>query len=275
VLEGRITTSPLKPGTAEFRAFIDSHKVLLDAQGPRLPKPDDYKPGFPPSYTVHISPSELENGRGNFGGDSWQNFRGYDLRDIISEVYSITPIRIELPASLDDSRQYDFSLVLPENESREEMYLRFQQAIQDYFYLSAARTTRLMDVYVVTAPDDRKPPAVSQLPEGGGFGGFSIEVALPARTDDGSTLERLPKKVSLSALWNMSGEGSLEAFCDALERFLDRPVVNETNLQGQFEFRVAENPGANGDFLVRLRNELGLAIEPARRNLQLLVFNPR
>src|SRR5438309_8909198 len=123
-----------------------SYEVLLQQRlGPGMPT--ENQPDFPPSYTVHILPSTLENGTGNFGGDSWQSFQRYDLRAIISQVYSITPIRIELPASLDDGRRYDFSLVSPENESREKMYLRFRQAIQDYFYLSGARTTRLMDVY--------------------------------------------------------------------------------------------------------------------------------
>jgi uncharacterized protein (TIGR03435 family) len=249
-----------------------SQEALLQRE-PRAGMPTENWPDFPPSYTVHIFPSTLENGS-NFGGDSWQGFRGYDLRAIISEVYSTTPIRIELPASLEDGRRYDFALVLPQRENRERMYGRFRQAVENYFHISAARQSRMMDVYVVTAPGDRKPPASEEQSEGGAIEGWSIEVALPARTGDGSGLQR-PKKVSVSALSNISGEGSLEAFCKMLERFLDRPVVNETNLQGQFEFRVAANPTENGDFLSRLRNELGLAIEPAKRNVELLVFSPR
>jgi uncharacterized protein (TIGR03435 family) len=244
-------------------------------QEPRIVMPTENQPDFPPSYAVHIFPSTLDNGTGNFGGDSWQGFRGYDLRAIISEVYSTTPIRIELPASLEDGRRYDFSLVLPQRESRERMYGRFRQAVENYFHVGAARESRMMDVYVVTAPGGRKPPAAGQQSEGGGNEMFSIEVALPARTGDGSDLEHLPKKVSLSALSNISGEGSLEAFCNVLEPFVDRPVINETSLPGQFEFRVPANATANGDFLARLRNDLGLAIEPARRNVELLVFSPR
>ena len=244
-----------------------SQEALLQ-QEPRVGMPTENQPDFPPSYTVHILPSKLENGTSNFGGDSGQSFQGYDLRAIISEVYSITPIRIELPASLEDGRRYDFSLVLPQRESRERMYERFRQGVEDYFHIRAARQSRIMDVYVVTAPGGRKPPAAGQQYEGGGIEMFSIETALPA------DLER-PKKVSLSALSNISGEGSLEAFCKILEHFLDRPVLNETTLSGQFEFRVAANPATDGDFLVRLRNDLGLAIEPTMRNVELLVFSPR
>src|SRR4029077_2338477 len=106
----------------------------------RVGMPPENQPDFPPSYTVHILPSALENGTGNFGGDSWQSFQGYDLRGIVSEVYRITPIRIELPTSLvEDGRRYDVSLVLPQRESSERMHERFRQAVEDYFHIDAAR----------------------------------------------------------------------------------------------------------------------------------------
>jgi len=66
----------------------------------------------------------------------------------------------------------------------------------------------------------------------------------------------------------------VDDFCQALDRFLDRPVVNETNLQGEFTFRLDEGTAGKNDFLARLRDELGLAVEPERRNVDVLVFNP-
>jgi uncharacterized protein (TIGR03435 family) len=265
VLEGRITTTPLKPGAAEFTASVESNKVRLGAQGPRVGRPTENKPDFPPSYTVHISPSEREYGTVSSGGPSWQSFQGFDLKGIISELYDINPIRIEIPASLEDGKLYDFSLVLPEAESHEKIYERLQQAIQDYFYLTATRQSRLMNVYVVTAPSDRKPPMLKWPEE---FGGTIWSI----RTE--SANPGIPKTFSLSAVVDISGEGTVDDFCKSLERGLDRPLLNETNLQGLFEFRVNRGPASN-DFLVRLRDELGLAIEPAERNVQLLVFNRR
>ena len=133
-----------------------------------------------------------------------------------------------------------------------------------------------MDVYAVTAPTERKPPAVKQPSEfGGSIFSSSGEFESPDPTRDPSSFEGMPKAFSLSALTSMSGEGTIEEFCKFLERSLDRPLLNETNLQGLFEFRLDQSPASTGDFLVRLREELGLAIEPAERNVQLLVFNPR
>jgi hypothetical protein len=168
-LEGRITTTPLK-GSAELKAFIESHKVLLDAQAPRVPRPDDHKPDFAPSYAVHISPSQ-NNDAGNYEGTDFWSLQGFNLKRVVSELYSLSPIRIDLPASLDDDKSYDFSLVLPEPESPEKMSERMRQGLQDYFYVTATRESRLMDVYVVTAPDDHKSPPVRAVRSQGRGGG--------------------------------------------------------------------------------------------------------
>jgi uncharacterized protein (TIGR03435 family) len=274
-MDGRITTTPLKPGAAEFKAFIESHKVLLDAQGPRLGMPNENKPDFPPSYTVHISPSERENGTANFGGDYWQSFQGFDLKGVISELYGINPIRIELPASLNDGKRYDFSLVLPERESHEKMLEFFRQEIQDHFYLKSVRERRLMDVYVVTATD-RRPPAAGVKEQGGGFLKHStVGLEAPDGLGDPYEFAAMPKVVGISAIRGISLEGTADEFCQTLERRRDRPVVNETNLQDKYAFSVEASPTGKNDFLDRLHDELGLVIESTQRNVEILVFNPR
>ena len=270
-LGGRITTTPVKPGAAEFKAFIESHKVLLDAQGPRLPRPDENKPDFPPSYTVHISPSERENGTANSGGDSWQSYQGYNLKRVISELYDINPIRIELPASLDDGTPYDFSLVLPERQSHEKILEFLGQGIEDHFYLKSVRERRLMDVYVVTATDQRPPAA--PVREGGFF--RHITIGLEAPHGVGDPVPAMPKVVSIDGMRGISVEGTADDFCQTLEVKLDRPVVNETNLQGEYVFRVEASETGKNDFLDRLHDELGLVIESTQRNVETLVFNPR
>jgi hypothetical protein len=42
-------------------------------------------------------------------------------------------------------------------------------------------------------------------------------------------------------------------------------MVNETDLKGEFEFRVEDSKGAENDFLERLRDQLGLVINSALR----------
>jgi uncharacterized protein (TIGR03435 family) len=83
------------------------------------------------------------------------------------------------------------------------------------------------------------------------------------------------KPLSISALRGISLDGTADEFCGTLERILDRPVVNETNLEGDFEFRVERGEGSANDFLDRLRDQLGLIVTPARRNGEIIVFDFR
>jgi uncharacterized protein (TIGR03435 family) len=73
----------------------------------------------------------------------------------------------------------------------------------------------------------------------------------------------------------VSINGTANDFCNTLEANLDRPVVNETNLQGEFRFRVASPEGAVNEFHEQLREKLGLEITPATRSVELLILEMR
>jgi uncharacterized protein (TIGR03435 family) len=65
-----------------------------------------------------------------------------------------------------------------------------------------------------------------------------------------------------------------------LEWDLDRPVVNETKLDGKFDFDVKDPELSSqqmpkGDFVQRLRDQLGLVIAPAQRYLETIVYRLR
>ena len=272
-LEDRITTTP--QSSATIKAFMASNLMLLDAEPRRMSRLDDHKPNFPPSYEVHISPSQGED-RGNYGSDSYCSLRGTSLKEAIQKVYGdINPIRIHLPESLDNDKHYDLSLVLPTPESREKMNQRFQQGIQNYFHLTATRENRQQGVYVVTAGPNHKPPALNlQTNDAMGFSSVS---GVEFQTTAGSGGEELaaPKPQPFSALSGVSLDGTVDDLCHTLETVLDRPVLNETNLTGQFEFHVKSTEGAKNDFLQHLRDQTGLIITPTQRVVETLVFEPR
>jgi len=120
---------------------------------------DDHKPPVPPSDTVHVLPSQGHL-RGNFGSDYFWSLQGYTLKEAIGLLYDVNPIRIQLPASLDNDRHYDFALVLPNQESSDNMKGRMRQGLQDYFHVTANRENLRADVYVLTNTPGRRPPKV-------------------------------------------------------------------------------------------------------------------
>jgi uncharacterized protein (TIGR03435 family) len=73
----------------------------------------------------------------------------------------------------------------------------------------------------------------------------------------------------------ISLEGTLDNFCHTLESALDRPVVNETAMQGVYEFNLKSSESSENDFLDRLRDQFNLTIAPAQRRVQIVALKPR
>jgi uncharacterized protein (TIGR03435 family) len=272
-LEGRITNTPTKPAAAGFNSFIDKQKVFLAARAPGRPG-DEHRPDFPPSYDLHISPSQIA-GTGDYGSDDFKSLQGFDVKSALSRLYDVGRVRIELPKTVDDGERYDFSMVLPKAESSDQVNQRLEQGILDHFNLTASRDTRMADVYVVTPVDDKPTMLKPQADEDGGISSINISFERPATPGDGGEAAASPKSISMSAITGLSAEGTMDEICKELENFLDRPVVNETNLKGRFTLNLKASESGKNDFLARLRDQFGLDVEPAQRNIEILAFRPR
>ncbi len=273
VLDGHITTTRPKPDIASVKAFLASGLVPLDGESPRMPRPGDNRPDFPPSETLHVSPAKDELGSGNSSGDDFWSLHGFTLKALSAELYDLNPIRIVLRAPLDNGRRYDFAIVLPEPKSREDQRHLIEQGVQDYFHLSATPEEHLSDVYVVTAPNGTPPVTTVRQASGGGFRSSSVGFETAGSVDD--VLGGDSKPLAIDALRSiLIRNATVDEFCHTLESNLDRPVVNETNLDGRYDFQVRAVRGQQNDFLERLRTQLNLVVvTPARRTVETLVFN--
>ena len=271
VQHGHITTT--RPTKANLKAFIESNQVLIDAEPPRMPRAEDHRPPFPPSYVVHISPSKGDEGS-NSSSDIFLSLQGYTLKEAIDLLYDVNPIRVQLPASLDNERRYDFSLVLPEQEDREQMKDRIRMGLQDYFHVNVTREVRVVDVYVLSlSPNGKLPPAKPPVDEEvEGSGSSSVTFGVPGSLDQAIAAT---KPQPIAAIRGISADGTADEFCRTLEFTLDRPMVNETNLKGEFVFRIDDSKGSENDLPERLRDRLGLVITPAQRSVETLVLELR
>ena len=271
IQDGRITTT--RPSKATLKAFIESKRVLIDDKPFRMDRAEDHRPSFPPSLTVHVSPAQGDE-RGNFGSDTFWSLQGYTLKEAIELLYDVNPIRVQLPASLDNDKHYDFALVLPEQESWDKMQHRMRQGLQDYFHVTVSREDRLVDVYALSlASNATLPPTRPPVDEGmGGSRSSSVTFEAPSSVDE-AIVEPKPRPVS--SIRGISADGTADEFCHVLETTLDRPVVNETNLKGEFIFHIEDSGGVESNFQQRLREQLGLVITPTQREVEILVIDPR
>ena len=169
--------------------------------------------------------------------------------------------------ALDNNTRYHIAAVPPFRESKERVNNRILQAIQDYFGVIVAREERLLDVYIVTTANG-KPPARLARPDNSGFAFSNVQFEPPPGA---SALDEFPKPVSLDQLRGIFATGTLGDFCRSLETPLDRPVVNEPNLAGVYDFNLKSGGDAENDFLERLRDQFNLNITAAQRRVPVVV----
>jgi len=254
-----------------IKAFAESGLVLLSVESSRMPRYEEPKPNFPPSYTVHISPAKEAD-----SGDDYQDFQGFALRLFLAQIYDINPIRLYLPPALDNNQRYDIAINLPEPESTERVNARILQGIQEHFGVIASREERLLDVYVVATANGKPPAPLAKTDDdlgssGSGFSSIQFQHPKDMTDAEGFMNARRP----ISDIRGIGLEGTLDNFCHTLESALDRPVVNETAMQGVYAFDVKSAEGSENDFLDRLRNQFNLSIAPAQRRVQVVVLKPR
>jgi len=222
---------------------------------------------FPPAYEVHITPSACTRCGASSSGPRFQVNEGFDLKTMIGQVYEIDPMRVDVPDALNDGKKYDFALLLPKEENQKTINRLFQDSIEKQFHLSMAFESRLMDVYVLAAPEGRVP---------------SLEVSEKRSVGGGMESGRLllgqdPSKVPAPTNSLLKGisvsDASMEFVCRLLEQGLDRIVIDETHLRGHYSFQVGDAHDTD-ELRRRLREQIGLVLTPDRRNVKMLFVRP-
>ena len=264
VLDNRVVLTRPTPET--ITNFRESDLVALDAVPARMPGVEDHRPKLTPSDTVHIT-SAAGIGRGNFSADDYWVLKGFTLRKAIEEIYGVNSARLELPVPVDTAKRYDFAMLLPHAEQHGEMKERFKQALQQYFHLSVEREARLTNVYVVSVAPGQK-ARIEQVSERELGGGSAVDVMAV-----GDSAESASRPQGLDALFGVAEEdATMDGFCRDLESALDRPVVNETHLEGRYRFQVHTPVDSKASFATVLRERTGLVIGPAQRRIVFLKF---
>ncbi len=67
---------------------------------------------------------------------------------------------------------------------------------------------------------------------------------------------------------------SMDDFRRALEDGLHRPVIDETGLDGYYDFKLAGETHSTDEFLSMLHEQLGLVVTSARRSIAMIDVRP-
>jgi uncharacterized protein (TIGR03435 family) len=280
ILAGNAVAIPR--GTEDDRVFklLADGKVRLETEPERFEPPRaPEKPDIPPSYEVHISPSKTKGTDGSAGPDFWVQ-RGFDLKAMAAIVYEKEPSRVVIPAALDNGDRFDFVVLLPQEEEQKTIYQLVQRAIGKRFNVSAAVESKPAEVYVMTALKGKTPPAKSG-PEalGGALASSSgFEFSLPDGTPQTpeaiekaiKELLKHPENIGFSDV--SAGSMTADEFGKFLEPGLGRPIVDESGLEGVYDFEVHGPAKNTAEFFQMLRDQTGIVLTPATRNIEFVTL---
>jgi uncharacterized protein (TIGR03435 family) len=214
------------------------------------------QPAYGPVGQVRIVPSALPPPFGfSENGDDRLALGGRTLKDALAGLLETAPLQVDFPAELDDGKLYDFSVqVAPADRGR--VPELFRQAIELRFGLTITREDRLMDVYALTAPHADK------LQTGHCCTGqmMSTRLALATTPRGDNSLE--------------GREATMKVLAQALEPHLGRPVLDETGLNGGFNFTCVAK-GQGDEAVMRMLQECGLALIPDKRGVEMIVVRQR
>jgi uncharacterized protein (TIGR03435 family) len=170
---------------------------------------------------------------------------GAEALAALSIAFDLPERRIVVEAPLPEGR-FDLAFATPGGE--QELAALMQLAVPAALGVEARRERRTMDVLVLSLP----PGGAPRMPTADGRSGFKIE----SRFIRGDAMP-------------------ISSLAFGLEHAVDRPVVDETGLDGSYAVDLTWKEGDLDSLREAVRRQLGLELTPAQREVELLVVRPR
>ena len=177
-------------------------------------------PAFEVASVKSAPPASGNNLRVMMGGDAGRvNFSNVTLRNVMTRAYSVKDGQITGPDWL-GSERYDIVAKLPPNSSRDQIPLMLQTLLAERFKLTLHREKKVMPVYALVA--GKNGPKL-----------HPADAAAGLRISMGPNGRQLNGKVSISQL------------ADTLSNFMDRPVLDMTEIKGVYDIDLQWVPDEN------------------------------
>ena len=184
------------------------------------------------------------------------------VKDVVSMAYQVKPNQIFGPDWI-SSQRYNIAAKIPDGGSQNQVREMIQSLLGDRFQMKMHREKRDFQVYALGAgkngvkmtalPPD--PDSDNSRPAPIAAGGFGSENGVAMTLGNGSTL-------SLGATSFDAKKLSMAQLAELLTRFMDRPVVDSTGLNGQYDFSLQLTPEDRAALLIRSAINAGITLPP-------------
>lgn len=169
---------------------------------------------------------------------SFVTYRNINLRDAIRGAYKVRDFQIVGPEWMSTAR-FDIGAKLPKGATTEQIPEMFQALLEDRFQLAWRREPKEMQVYALVAAKDGPKLKPAQI----------VEQNQPlAMGTDGKPRAAVMFGGNASAITVTAPAASLLTLVGVITRFTSRPVVDETGIEGLYDFSVTFAPETDAGF---------------------------
>jgi uncharacterized protein (TIGR03435 family) len=180
------------------------------------------------------------------------------LKDYIVMAYKLKGYQFSGPDWM-GSQRFDISAKLPEGSTKEQVPPMLQTLLEDRFQLKVHRSSKEFPVYALTLGKGGLKMQESPLEEGPE--GTNVDVSAGASN---TTTVNLGKGASLSYGDNKltATKVTMAVLADQLGRFMERPVVDQTDLKGAYTFSMEFTAEEFLVLKIRLATGAGVQLPP-------------
>lgn len=196
-------------------------------------------------------------------------YTNVSLKNVLQNAYNVKGYQIQGPDWLDSAR-FDITAKVPLGTTKEQFRLMLQSLLSERFKLTLHHSTKDMPIYALVvakggsklkeSPDD-PPPTDASGPNAGGPGAGAASGGPSVNFNKGDIkmgkdgFPQLPPGAGRGAtmMMNMNGKMKMQSskqtmssFVDMLANQLDRPVVDQTDLKGKYDYTLEFAPGDRG-----------------------------
>jgi uncharacterized protein (TIGR03435 family) len=198
----------------------------LIAWGAALAQPPAPQPEFEVASIKPAAPSAMNQIRSSMNADgATLRYTNVSLKDVIRAAYRVKEYQVEGPDWIDSTR-FDIVARLPRGSSESQIPEMLQALLAKRFGLSLHRETKPHAIYqlVVAKGGPRLKPAENAMP-GSGVPRGAMTMLMDA-----------------AGMHLKAASATLATLGEWISRFCDRPIVDMTGIQGQYDFDLVFTP---------------------------------
>jgi uncharacterized protein (TIGR03435 family) len=155
------------------------------------------------------------------------------LKDCIRAAYRVRDFQIQGPDWMSSGR-FEITAKLPPGASPDEIPEMLQSLLEERFKLTLRREMKEHSVYVLLAGKDGPKLKVAEI--------NPANQSVTAPGPDGKPRQALMYRRTLSGINLIAPYASIPAMVELMSRFTERPVVDMTGIEGQYDFNLTFAP---------------------------------